>query len=143
MRRATVALALLLPALAACSSSNAEEAAEQSLAEQAATAWESDVEEALGSETVDMPALQQQAAADCERTSAELWTVSLALSGARSATDLTRIGLTHACPDVVAAYDEAVETVDAAADPLTLACKPGVEMTAADAQLAEMACAGR
>lgn len=143
MRPVIAALTLLVPALVACSSSDAQEPAAPTAQERTVAAWESDVEEALGSDAFDIATLQQQATADCTRTDVERWTVSLALSGSRSSTDLTRIGLTHACPDVVEAYDEAVDSVDAAADPLVLVCGPGVEMSDADAQLAEMVCAGR
>jgi len=143
MRAVTLALALLLPTLAACSSSSAEEPAAPSEQEQASVAWKSEIAEALGSDTFDFAALQQQATADCARTEVDQWTVALALSGARSSIDLTRVGLTHACPDVVTSYDAAVQAVDSAADPLALVCAPGVELSDADALLAELACAGR
>jgi len=143
MRAVTVALALLLPALAACSSADAKESPAPTDQEQAIAAWEADVAETLGSDAFDFAALQQQAAVDCARTDVTQWTVTLALSGARSSTDLTRVGLTHACPDVVTSYDAALKAVDSAADPMTLVCAPGVELDPADAALAEMACAGR
>ncbi len=143
MRALTLALALLLPALVACSSSEADESAEPTKQEQTIAAWEADVAKTLGTDEFDLPALEQQAAADCARTDVEQWTAGLVLSGARSEADLTRIGLTHACPEVVDVYDSAVEVVDSTADPLTLVCAPGVELGDDDARLAEMACANR
>ena len=56
---------------------------------------------------------------------------------------LTRVGLEHACADVVPAFDRAVTTVQEAADPLDLVCGPGVELSAEDALRADLVCAHR
>ena len=89
-----------------------------SQAEEAALAdWQSALEDELGTGTFDFAALRQAAAADCVRTDAGDWTVELALSGDLATSTLARIGLEHACADVVPAFDEAVATVEQAADP--------------------------
>ena len=144
MRVVTVVLTLLLPALVACSSgTDTESSASTEQEQQAVAAWKTDAEKVLGSDAFDFAALEMQAGADCLRTDVESWTVPLALAGARTATDLTRVGLTHACPKVVDVYDEAVQVVDSTPDPLTLVCAPDVVVSSDDAPAAEMACAGR
>jgi len=138
---------LLLPALAACGSgadATAEASGTASRAEDAALAdWESALEDELGTGTFDFAALRQTAAADCVRTDAGDWTVELALSGDLSTSSLTRIGLEHACADVVPAFDEAVAAVEQAADPLDLVCGPDVELSAEAALSADLVCANR
>ncbi|MBS2939780.1 hypothetical protein KDN32_18720 [Nocardioides sp. J2M5] len=148
MRLPALATLLLLPALAACSGAGspdpADRAREVSAQEDAATsAWRSAVEDELGSDTYDFDALRAAASVDCARTSATEWTVRLALSGDPATSALTRIGLEHACADVVAAFDEAVVRVEAAADPLDLVCGPGVELSADDRLQADLVCANR
>lgn len=147
--RSLVLAVLLVPALAACSGGDgAGEAggtasqASQSESQEVA-AWRAALEEELGTDTFDFAALQQAAAADCARTDAAAWTVELALSGDLSTSDLTRVGLEHACADVVPAFDEAVATVEQAADPLDLVCGPGVELPAEAALTADLVCANR
>jgi hypothetical protein len=138
---------LLVPSLAACgggADATTETSATASGAEHEALAdWESALEEELGTGTFDFGALRQAAAADCVRTDAGDWTVELALSGDLSTSTLTRIGLEHACPDVVPAFDEAVATVEQAADPLDLVCGPDVELSAEAALSADLVCARR
>lgn len=136
-------LVLLVPALAACSG-GAEEASSAAAQEQRAlAAWEADVESELGADTFDFATLRQDAAVDCMRADARSWTVALALSGDVSTSALTRIGLEHACADVVPAFDEAVAAVEEATDPLDLVCGPGVELAPADRLTADLACAHR
>jgi hypothetical protein len=138
---------LLLPALAACGSgagATTEASGPASRAEDAALAdWEAALADELGTGTFDFAALRQTAAADCVRTDAGDWTVELALSGDLSTSSLTRIGLEHACADVVPAFDEAVATVEQAADPLDLVCGPDVELSAEAALSADLVCANR
>ncbi|HYJ28456.1 MAG TPA: hypothetical protein VEW73_12140 [Nocardioides sp.] len=142
-----VLAALLVPSLAACgggADATAEGSGTTSQAEEAALAdWESALEDELGTGTFDFAALRQTAAADCVRTDAGDWTVELALSGDLSTSTLTRIGLEHACADVVPAFDEAVATVEQAADPLDLVCGPDVELSAEAALSADLVCAHR
>lgn len=149
MRAPVLVLALLvtLLGLTACSADGettgptAEQVAQTK--DDALAAWRADVEAELGTATYDFAALQQDAAADCLRTSAADWTVELALSGDTSTSALTRIGLAHGCADVVAAFDEAVTTVEEAVDPLDLVCGPGVELSDEAALHAELVCAHR
>ena len=101
------------------------------------------VEDEIGPATFDFTTIQQDAAVDCLRTDAEAWAVELALSGDVSTSGLTRIGLEHACADVVPAFDEAVATVEGAADPLDLVCGPGVELAAEHELQADLVCANR
>lgn len=153
MRSLALLAVLLVPSLAACggeadatgTTARAKAAAaEKEAAEKEALAdWRTAVEEELGTDTFDFAALQQTAAADCVRTDAGDWTVELALSGDLSTSALTRIGLEHACSDVVAAFDEAVAAVEQAADPLELVCGPDVELSAEAALSAELVCANR
>jgi hypothetical protein len=144
---AALLAALLVPSLAACgggADATTEASPTASGAEQEALAdWESALEEELGTGTFDFAALRQAAAADCVRTDAGDWTVELALSGDLSTSTLTRIGLEHSCADVVPAFDEAVATVEQAADPLDLVCGPGVELSAEAALSADLVCANR
>jgi hypothetical protein len=148
--RSLVLAALIVPALAACSGGDGDAgegsgtAAKASQSEsQEAAEWRAALEEELGTDTFDYAALQQAAAADCARTDAAAWTVELALSGDLSTSDLTRVGLEHACEDVVPAFDEAVATVEQAADPLDLVCGPGVELPAEAALTADLVCSNR
>lgn len=144
----SVLAALLVPTLAACggeadaSGTTARTEADAAEAEALAD-WRTAVEDELGTDTFDFAALQQTAAADCVRTDAGDWTVELALSGDLSTSALTRIGLEHACSDVVAAFDEAVAAVEQAADPLELVCGPDVELSAEAALSADLVCANR
>jgi hypothetical protein len=148
--RSLVLAVLLVPALAACSgddggrddSSGTASQASQTESEEAAE-WRAALEDELGTDTFDFAALQQAAAVDCARTDAGAWTVELALSGDLSTSALTRVGLKHACADVVPAFDEAVATVEQAADPLDLVCGPGVELPAEAALTADLVCANR
>ena len=145
--RPLVLAVLLVPALAACgggadATTEASETASR-VADEALTDWESALEDELGTGTFDFAALRQAAAADCVRTDAGDWTVELALSGDLSTSALTRIGLEHACADVVPAFDEAVTTVEQAADPLDLVCGPDVELSAEAALSADLVCANR
>lgn len=144
MRSHLLALLLALPALVACSGASADEES-ATPAERAAATWQSDVEEALGSDAFDLGALQGQAAADCRRSSAADWVPTLVMSGdlSTSATAVTRIGLEHTCPDVTDAFDAAVSTVERAAEPLDLVCGPEVVLEGEDALKAEMVCASR
>lgn len=144
----SVLAALLVPLLAACGgeadASGTAARAEAEAAEDAALAdWRTAVADELGTDTFDFAALQQTAAADCVRTDAGDWTVELALSGDLSTSALTRIGLEHACSDVVAAFDEAVAAVEQAEDPLELVCGPDVELSAEAALSADLVCANR
>jgi hypothetical protein len=148
--RSLVLAVLLVPALAACSGGGGAEgegsgtAAKTSRSEsQEAAQWRAALEAELGTDTFDFAALQQAAAADCARTDAAAWTVELALSGDLSTSDLTRVGLEHACADVVPAFDEAVATVEQATDPLDLVCGPGVELPAEAALTADLVCTNR
>lgn len=148
MRAPVLALALLLPLLAACSAGaqdatderagNAVEAAGAETAE-----WRAAVADELGTDTFDFLALQQAAAADCQRTQAPAWAVELALSGDVSTSALTRIGLEHTCADVVGAFDAGLATVERADDPLDLVCGPGVRLSAEDRLRADLVCARR
>jgi hypothetical protein len=144
---AAVLAVLLVPALAACgggADATTEPSATGARAEDEALAdWRSALEDELGTGTFDFAALRQTATADCVRTDAGDWTVELALSGDLSTSSLTRIGLEHACADVVPAFDEAVATVEQAADPLDLVCGPDVELSAEAALSADLVCANR
>jgi len=146
--RPLVLAVLLVPSLAACggeADASGPPARAQAVAaeDEALADWRTALEDELGTDTFDFAALQQTAAADCVRTDAGDWTVELALSGDVSTSALTRIGLEHACSDVVAAFDEAVATVEQAADPLELVCGPGVELSAEAALSADLVCANR
>ena len=141
----SVLAALLVPSLAACggeadaSGTTARTEADAAEAEALAD-WRTAVEDELGTDTFDFAAVQQTAAADCVRTDAGDWTIELALSGDLSTSSLTRIGLEHACADVVPAFDEAVAAVEQAADPLDLVCGPDVELSAEAALSADLVC---
>jgi hypothetical protein len=135
---------LLVPALAACgggadatteASETASRAEDEALAD-----WQSALEDELGTGTFDFATLRQTATADCVRTDVRDWTVELALSGDLSTSSLTRIGLEHACADVVPAFDEAVAAVEQAADPLDLVCGPDIELSAEAALSADLVC---
>jgi hypothetical protein len=145
--KAVLLAVLLVPSLAACgggADATTEASGTATRAEDAALAdWESALEDELGTGTFDFAALRQAAAADCVRTDAGDWTVELALSGDLATSALTRIGLEHACSDVVPAFDEAVATVEQAADPLDLVCSPDVELSAEAALSADLVCANR
>jgi hypothetical protein len=148
--RTLVLAVLLVPALAACSGDDGAAAEGSGTAAQASQSegrevadWRAALEEELGTDTFDFAALQQAAAADCTRTDAAAWTVELALSGDLSTSALTRVGLEHACADVVPAFDEAVAAVEQAADPLDLVCGPDVELPAEAALTADLVCANR
>ena len=147
MRALALLLVLLAPAFAACSGGDdASPSAAQSVPQQEDEAlgeWRKAVEDELGTDTFDFATLQQSAAVDCMRTDAAAWAVELALSGDVATAGLTRIGLQHGCPDVVPAFDGAVDAVEQAADPLDLVCGPGVEHTSEDALRAELVCANR
>ena len=147
MRLLAALLVLFSPALAACSGSAVDARAEaaSTAADDEARAlaqWRADVEAELGADTFDFDALRQAAVVDCTRD-AQSWTVGLALSGDVSTSALTRVGLEHACPDVVPAFDEAVAAVEQAGDPLDLVCGPGVELASEHALTAELACVDR
>jgi hypothetical protein len=151
--RSLVLAVLTVPALAACSGGDvgaraagegSGTASQASQSESQETAeWRAALEEELGTDTFDFAALQQAAAVDCARTDAAAWTVELALSGDLSTSALTRVGLEHACADVVPAFDEAVAAVEQAADPLDLVCGPGVELPAEAALTADLVCSNR
>lgn len=144
MRALVLALALLVPALAGCSGGEAATpAASGNVVEEDATAtadWRADVEEHLGTDVFDFLALQQAAALDCQRTDASSWSVELALSGDVSTSALTRIGLEHACADVVEAFDAGLAAVERAEDPLDLVCGPDVRLSSEDALKADLVC---
>ena len=144
MRALALALALLVPALAGCSGGEAATpAASGNVVEEdaAATAeWRADVEEHLGTDVFDFLALEQAAALDCQRTDASSWSVELALSGDVSTSALTRIGLEHACADVVEAFDAGLAAVERAADPLDLVCGPDVRLSSEDRLKADLVC---
>ncbi|WP_374454534.1 hypothetical protein [Nocardioides sp.] len=149
MRALVLALALLVPALSACSGGSdgepaggsAENVAQQE--DEATAAWRAAVEDELGADTFDFAAIQANAAVDCQRTDAGAWSVHLALSGDTATSALTRIGLEHACSEVVPAFDKGVATVEQAADPLDLVCGPGVDLSSEDALKADLVCANR
>lgn len=150
MRALVLALALLVPALSACSGGADTESrsggAAENVAQQedeATAAWRAAVEEELGADTFDFDAIRARAAVDCQRTDAAAWSVHLALSGDTATSTLTRIGLEHACADVVPAFDQGVATVEEAADPLDLVCGPGADLTSEDALKADLVCANR
>lgn len=150
MRALVLALALLVPALTACSGGTdadaPSEAAVEKVAQQedeATAAWRAAVADELGSDAFDFSALQANAAVDCQRTDAAAWSVHLALSGDTATSALTRIGLEHACADVVPAFDKGVATVEEAADPLDLVCGPGVDLSSQDVLRADLVCANR
>ena len=84
--------------------------------------------------------LQQAAALDCQRTDESSWSVELALSGDVSTSALTRIGLEHACADVVEAFDAGLAAVEQADDPLDLVCGPDVRLSSQDALKADLVC---
>lgn len=146
MRALVLALALLVPALAGCSGGEAatpsasSNVVEEDAAETAE--WRAAVEEHLGTDVFDFLALQQAAALDCQRTDASSWSVELALSGDVSTSALTRIGLEHACGDVVEAFDAGLAAVEQADDPLGLVCGPDVRLSSEDALKADLVCAG-
>jgi hypothetical protein len=144
MRALVLALALLAPAFAGCSGGEAAPpAVSGNVVEEdaAATAdWRAEVEEHLGTDVFDFLALQQAAALDCQRTDASSWSVDLALSGDVSTSALTRIGLEHACADVVEAFDAGLAAVERAEDPLDLVCGPGVRLSSEDALKADLVC---
>lgn len=148
MRSLTVAVALSLAALTACSSTGADEESASlsgSSVDAVSAAWQADVEAALGTDTFDFAALERDAATDCQRTTAEAWTIGLALDGSTSATTsaLTRIGLEHACSDVVAVFDEGLAAVEATDDSTTLACSlPRDEAISADRAVLDVVCRG-
>jgi hypothetical protein len=147
MRVLLPALALLLTALSACSA-EAQKAPGQSAnvvqrQDAAAAEWRADLATELGTDTFDFLALQQAAAVDCQRTDAGAWAVELALSGDVSTSALTSIGLEHACPDVVAAFDEGLAAVERADDPLDLVCGPQAELSSEDRLRADLVCARR
>ncbi|MDR7254818.1 hypothetical protein J2X46_003816 [Nocardioides sp. BE266] len=148
MRALVLALALLVPALSACSGgesdatpATAEKAAQQE--DEATAAWRAAVEDELGADTFDFDALRASAAVDCQRTDAGAWSAHLALSGDTATSALTRIGLEHACADVVPAFDQGVATVEKAADPLDLVCGPDAKLSSEDALTADLVCANR
>ena len=148
--RSVVLAVLLIPSLAACSGGDGDGGEGSGTATKAsqtesreAAEWRAALEEELGTDTFDFAALQQAAAADCVRTDAAAWTVELALSGDLSTSDLTRVGLEHACSEVGPAFDAAVAAVEQAADPLDLVCGPGVELPAEAALTADLVCANR
>ncbi len=147
MRALVLALALLVPAVSACSGDSdatpaaAEQAAQQE--DEATAAWRAAVEDELGADTFDFDAIQARASVDCQRTDAAAWGVHLALSGDTATSALTRIGLEHACAEVVPAFDAGVATVEKAADPLDLVCGPEAELSAEDALKADLVCANR
>ncbi len=150
MRALVLALALLVPALSACSEGADEKSesggAAENVAQQedeATTEWRAAVADELGSDTFDFAALQANAAVDCQRTDAAAWSVHLALSGDTATSALTRIGLEHSCSDVVPAFDAGIDAVEKAADPLELVCGPGAELSSEDALKAELVCANR
>lgn len=147
MRALALLLVLLAPSLAACSGADdAAPSTAQKMSQQedeALAEWRKAVEDELGTDAFDFATLQQSAAVDCMRTDGAAWAVELALSGDVATSGLTRIGLHHGCPDVVPAFDEAVEAVARAADPLDLVCGPGVELASEDSLRAELACANR
>lgn len=143
MRAVLLTLALLIPALSACSGGETEKVAGPTKQEQADSVWKKDAAKELGSDAFDFPALQQQAAIDCMRTEVDQWTVAMALSGSRSSTDLTRVGLVHLCPDAAKSYDAAAKIIENTDNPLILVCGPDVVLSDADAQAARLVCAGR
>ena len=144
MRALVLALVLLVPALAGCAGGEAATPViSGNVVEEdaAATAeWRVDVEEHLGTDVFDFLALQQAAALDCQRTDASSWSVELALSGNVSTSALTRIGLEHACADVVEAFDAGLAAVEQADDPLDLVCGPDVRLSSQDALKADLVC---
>jgi hypothetical protein len=143
---AALLVALLLPGLTACggdADATSGAGAASRAGDEALADWEAALADELGTGTFDFAALRQAAAADCVRTDATDWTVELALSGDLSTSSLTRIGLEHACADVVPAFDEAVATVEQAADPLDLVCGPDVELSGEAALSADLVCANR
>ena len=119
----------------------AENVAQQE--DEATAAWRAAVEDELGADTFDFDAMRASAAVDCQRTDAAAWSVHLALSGDTATSALTRIGLEHACADVVPAFDEGVATVEKAADPLDLVCGPDAKLSSEDALKADLVCANR
>lgn len=129
-----IVLALASVALTACSSADAEQGTADG-AGKAEAAWLADVEEVLGAEATNVEALRQQAAASCAVTAAEDWTVELALSGATSTSDVTRVGIEHLCPEVLPAFDEARAAVDAADDTNALVCTLPADALSSDSQL--------
>jgi hypothetical protein len=146
MRSLTVAVALSLAALTACSGATEDGDAgtlSSAQVDEATAAWQADVEEALGTDTFDFAALERDAATDCQRTTADAWTIGLSLDGATSATTtaITRIGLEHACSDVVAAFDKGLEAVEGADDTTALACSlPRSAAIAEDRAVLDMTC---
>jgi hypothetical protein len=62
------------------------------------------------------------------------------MSGDVSTSALTRIGLEHACADVVEAFDAGLSTVEQADDPLDLVCGPDVRLSSEDALKADLVC---
>lgn len=140
MRSLIIALALSAVALTGCTS-DAAEAPKASAQDKAEAAWRADVEKALGTDTFDFEGIQHNAAADCQRTTPTEWTINLGLSGSTSTAKVTRIGLEHACSDVVPAFDEAVEAVDAADDTTALVCGlPMDEVTLDDRAKLRLVC---
>lgn len=144
MRFHLIAALLALPTLTACSGASADEEAGAD-AERVAASWQAEVEETLGTTTVDFEAVTRQAAADCRRTSAAAWVPTLVMSGdlSTASTEVTRIGLEHACPEVAEAFDAAVAEVEVAGDPLELVCGPDAVLEGEDALKAELVCASR
>lgn len=147
MRALALLLLLLVPSVSACSDGGAAsparavDAAHQE--DEQSAAWRAAVADELGTDAFDLAALQAAAGVDCQRTDAGAWTVQLALSGDTATSAVTRIGLEHACPDVVPAFEAGVAAVEAAADPLELVCGPGVDLPAEAEMQADLVCAQR
>lgn len=116
MIRRCLSTLLVAMALAACSG-------EHKIDE---TAWEADVTEALGHAPSDFQTLRDQVLTDCEeRATADSWEmyVAVAMDGSAGTQDferqmeVVRIGLRHACPDILAEFEQAIDNVrDLSAD---------------------------
>lgn len=140
MRSVTLALALSTALLAGCASSAADKSTSPDKQDSIEADWRAAVAKELGNEDFDFLSLQNQAAVDCQRPETKDWIPTLALTGELSTTEVTLIGLQHACPAVADAFEAAVATVEAAEDPLDLVCGPDAELGADDQLKADMVC---
>lgn len=121
MRALALALVLAVPALAACSGSEASPDGAALSAQDADKTWQEAAEKAIGAE-VDLEALKRQAAVDCQRTDVANWVVTLGTAGDTATSDVTRVGLQQLCPSVEDAFSQALKEIEDAPDVNALVC---------------------
>ncbi|MGN0064258.1 MAG: hypothetical protein ACI379_08440 [Nocardioides sp.] len=105
--------------------------------------WRADLEQELGRDDFDFDAAVGRATEDCQRTEGDAWRAHLALSGSLDSVPTTRIGLEHACPEVVKTFDGAVDELEGVDDFSTYVCTLPTDGLAME-QLAtlQMVCGG-